>query len=271
MLTIKDILVNAGIDISSIRLVRHRVRATHQPMIDHKETWDEYQANQKNNKFGDAKIIVSFLAGDSTSAVFEGVYKVRGVKETTKKHPTKSETMHLSQYNLKRMKELSDLEGRIIIDWGKSTRSWVQRILDKKILEYSVMSDKHLMVKPFTTYSDTVLNWIDLDTINKNPYANKIWVDKLKSVNGLYLILEPKSGNQYIGSAYGKDGLWGRWSNYAITGHGNNKHLKKLCYEEFQFSILQITDITLSKSEVINLESLWKTKLGSRAHGLNDN
>ncbi len=34
----------------------------------------------------------------------------------------------------------------------------------------------------------------------------------VSSVNGVYLILDTRTGNQYIGSAYGNDGIWQKWS-----------------------------------------------------------
>ncbi|MFF2589646.1 hypothetical protein ACFVSS_17475 [Peribacillus butanolivorans] len=37
-----------------------------------------------------------------------------------------------------------------------------------------------------------------------------------------------KEGKQYVGSASGKEGLLGRWKEYAINGHGNNTKLKEL-------------------------------------------
>jgi len=61
------------------------------------------------------------------------------------------------------------------------------------------------------------------------------------------------------------------------TGHAGNQQLQELvagnpaAMRGFQFSILQTLDRALAKPEVIAFESLHKTKLGSRAHGLNSN
>ena len=60
---------------------------------------------------------------------------------------------------------------------------------------------------------------------------NKQWKMMLSNVYGVYLILDTITGQQYIGSAYGKDGLWGRWSNYIHTKHGGNKILIELLKE----------------------------------------
>ena len=46
----------------------------------------------------------------------------------------------------------------------------------------------------------------------------------MAAVNAVYLIVDTKTGDRYVGSTYGYDGLLGRWSVYVATGgHGNNK------------------------------------------------
>lgn len=79
----------------------------------------------------------------------------------------------------------------------------------------------------------------------------------------------------YVGSAYGTDGIWGRWSDYARDGHGGNTLLKDLVASDpdypraFSYSILQILPKTLAKDDVIEREGCYKRKLGTRATGLN--
>ncbi|MEF1220701.1 GIY-YIG nuclease family protein, partial [Photobacterium damselae] len=75
----------------------------------------------------------------------------------------------------------------------------------------------------------------------------------------------------------GNEGLWQRWSEYAKTGHGGNKQLKELCIADplyarnFKFTVLQTLPSNVSNRDVINLENLYKQKLGTRAFGLNAN
>ena len=91
------------------------------------------------------------------------------------------------------------------------------------------------------------------------------------------MILDSKTGNQYIGSAYGEGGIWQRWSEYAISVHGNNKRLKELCSSDnnykmnFRYTVLQSLPSNISKKEVIKLENLFKEKFGTRSFGLNEN
>ncbi len=73
------------------------------------------------------------------------------------------------------------------------------------------------------------------------------------------------------------DGLFGRWSCYVSTKHGNNKLMREvLCdhperYHQFQFSIFQVLPKTLSPEEVIEIESLYKKKLMSIEFGMDGN
>lgn len=85
------------------------------------------------------------------------------------------------------------------------------------------------------------------------------------------------SHGQYVGSAHGAAGILGRWKSYARTGHGGNQLLRDLLAKNpqaanaFQFSILRALPPSLTKDEVLGNETMYKKKLGSRAHGLNAN
>jgi hypothetical protein len=83
---------------------------------------------------------------------------------------------------------------------------------------------------------------------------------------------------QYVGKASGNNGIWQRWKEYVDTGHGGDKELVKLLANNgddyklnFQFTILATLPGHLKPAEVIEYEGLYKKKLGSKAHGLNDN
>jgi hypothetical protein len=107
--------------------------------------------------------------------------------------------------------------------------------------------------------------------------AHREWHRALASVSGIYLILDTVTGLQYVGSAYGTEGILGRWQAYAQSGHGGNLQLRELiaknpsCVHAWQYSILTTLSQSVTRDEVIQLESLYKQKLGSRAHGLNSN
>ena len=110
-----------------------------------------------------------------------------------------------------------------------------------------------------------------------NSAAHRDWKSSLSAVAGVYLVLAETTGEQYVGSAYGLSGIWGRWKQYSLNGHGNNKLLKHVVKTDkdytaaFRYSVLQVLPKSTKDAEVIRWESQYKRKLGSRATGLNAN
>ena len=106
----------------------------------------------------------------------------------------------------------------------------------------------------------------------------------LEACNCVYVIADKKTGQQYVGVTYKnskpgmKSGIWGRWTEYANTGHGDDATLKKLCandpkYAEknFQWSILEVLPLNVIPKVAIDRETKWKEKLLSREFGYNNN
>jgi hypothetical protein len=100
----------------------------------------------------------------------------------------------------------------------------------------------------------------------------------LSNVKGIYIIVDTLTGKQYVGSAYGDECIWQRWSNYAKDGHGGNVELKELLKangEEykynFKYSILEVCNMNLGNEYIISRETHWKEVLLTRTFGLNKN
>lgn len=132
-----------------------------------------------------------------------------------------------------------------------------------------------MTVGDFPGYNSVRLNYNILKLIINE--ENSSWKGALSNVSGIYVITDKNTGQHYVGSACGGEGLWQRWSEYSKTGHGNNKELKNLLSEgkeyasHFQFSILEICDLNESEKNVIARESHWKEVLKTREFGLNEN
>jgi hypothetical protein len=131
----------------------------------------------------------------------------------------------------------------------------------KAILEESVLEE------PFPSFDKLIVTWNELSNLPSS------WAVELKRVRGIYLIYDSKDGRSYVGSAYGAENLYGRWSNYAASGDGGNKKLKERDPTTFHFSILQVVSPMTEEDEVIQLESRWKDRLHTRhpKFGLNVN
>lgn len=169
-------------------------------------------------------------------------------------------------YDLKRNNILDELSERLVIEWGAATVAWVQS-KDKEVVEIKGKKS----IGDFQSFSLVDLDFRNLQNLIQFPDNNITWVKALSSVNGVYLIKDKVSGKLYIGSAYGEQGIYGRWSKYAGSGHGGNLELRDLDPTNFQFSILEIVPATTTADGVIEYENRWKEKLGTRQFGLNKN
>ena len=279
MLSVKQYLIAAGldVDIDRIKLVKHVDhfgRSIRKVITD--GDFDIYQAEQSKDKklFHNCDVIISFISLENNLAEFIGVYAVKGYRDFTKKdlskmpaymrEPHKNGKIRLF-YELEELKEFQSLKSRLIVQW-KSTRGWVQ---GKDLDVYEILPP--VKVIAFPGYQDVVLNYHDLKSIFSNPRAHKDWKAALEANAGIYRIVDMSSGEIYIGSAYGSEGLWGRWLNYAKNGHGGNKLLKPRDPNNFQWSVVRTVSRSMSERDVIKIEALEKLKHGSRVHGLNDN
>jgi hypothetical protein len=279
-----DILKLAGFDPTlPTKLVRHQDRRYPvQELLRH--DWLElYQRYQSKPKFHGAKQIVSFCGLSGTRAGFYGVYKVLGYGPASEGATTLPSSGEWPQewgrtaqffYNLERDTHFDDLRGRLIIDWGPGTLAWVQNLNNKPVLEI-LPPGRNLA--PFDDYLEFSLTHAELKKLFENEEAHRDWRIPLSAVAGVYLILAQRTGNLYIGSAYGESGIWGRWRQYATSGDGGNVRLRELIRtdstypEQFRFSVLQILPKTMTRDEVLQRETLYKHKLGTRATGLNSN
>jgi hypothetical protein len=280
MLTVKEYLLAAGLDVEpdDIKLVKH---VSHELYIPIKEMiklgkFNQFQSEQSRAKkvFHNCKVIVSFVGMANNQAELYGVYKVNGHRDFTEKDFKKSQRIltrdiknlkKLIWYKLKEVEEFSGLRERLIVQW-KSTRGWVQK---KDLDIYEILPP--VKVIPFPGYQDVILTFDELKSIFSNPRAHKDWKAALEANAGIYRIVDMTSGAIYIGSAYGSEGIWGRWSNYAKNGHGGNKLLKPRDPNNFQWSIVRTVSRSMSERDVIKVEAVEKVKHGSRVHGLNDN
>jgi hypothetical protein len=282
MLTLAHLLTPFGFDASRpTKLVRHTDPRRNLRALYRAGQFDIYQSIQSTPVFADCELLVSFLGEPGNHAVFVGAYKVIGGSgPKTIKLPAdflepEMDTSNHYEYVLERDTRFDEFKDRLVIDWGKGARSWVQKFKAPSKSVVEVLPKGY--VREFPGFLDFTLSLDELRAIVDHPLANREWHRMLGSVAGVYLILDTETGKQYVGSAYGKRGILGRWRDYSNTGHGNNQQLRALvnarpnAATKFQFCVLQTLPTTLTPQEVIAHEVMHKRKLGSRAHGLNSN
>lgn len=275
MITIQELLFNRGLDKKSkIKLVRHKDKRVdlYNLYRTDKGKFFEYQRCQNKNVFKGADLIVSFIGEEGTLARFIGIFKILECKELREKKIGFWGGTYNYYYQFEEIFGYDDLKERVIINWGTATLSWYQWLNNSKEV---IQIHPGLHYTQFTDYFDFILSFQQLKEIVTNQYGD--WKNMLSATKGIYLINDTKTGRLYVGSAYGDDGIWGRWTSYVKTnGHGNNKTLKEFIALDsnyacnFCFSILMLLPKTVTSKQAIEKEELFKKKLGTRSFGLNN-
>jgi len=279
LLNFSEIIEKRGVDPKGARLVRHNSEILAEYMAGNRYFLHAITYQDAGlDPYARAATTFHFIPGPKSpdgqfTALFVGAYSIRDSWKFGK--GTRLATFHCSSercftpraetlvYDINPMPEFEDLRERILIHWGNSTRSWSQWAANKRKDVIELRQSAREQVFPgFSQFSSC---------LEELPVLPPSWRGALSSVQGVYLLVCPKTGDQYVGSAYGETGFWGRWSAYVADGHGGNKLLKSRTKVNFQISILEVTSPDMAPQEIIARETAWKGKLGSKAHGLNAN
>ena len=271
-------------DKKRVRLIRHKDNRT-EKVIDGKSYRSSlydlylhehnvflcYQSEQQVKRFKDVDYIVSFIGEESASSRFVGVFKNNGIKKIIDDY--KNEVC--ARFDFAEIEGFELLKERVVIEW-RNPVSWLQSYTNAMPV---IRIDRELQknsIPIFTRFEDVVLDYNQLKLIigTNNPE----WKAKLESCNGIYMILDKNTGKQYVGATYNRNGIWGRWAEYAQTGHGGDKSLiplleNDLAYAKkyFQWCILETLPLKILDEQAIDRESLYKRKFGTREFGYNNN
>jgi hypothetical protein len=242
--------------------------------------FETYQSFQSKPKFDDCDYLISFTGLDGSRAKLHGVYRV-GKRSPSASMPFPADIPYKDwhqagyHYELTRVADFNEFCGRVVIEWGNAPLAWVQSgAKDKPI--YEILPEGQTLPL-FKDYLDFTLTFPELGYIVSHPESNQGWRSRLQAVAGIYLVVATTTGKQYVGSASGAEGIWGRWSEYAADGHAGNVLLKKLIESDpayphaFHYSLLQIVPRSYARQEVLRLEKHYKAKLGRLAVELNGN
>ncbi len=271
MLSFNDLLALEGIDAARVRLLRHQdgrlgAGRLHGVWRNDRATFEEYQSIQRKDIFSMGDLLASFVVTEARNTVFVGMYQVDAVStcppgsiDPVLKHDISG----LFRYELQRIDALAGYQDMVVIDWGAGARAWVQRASRqvKPVIEIAQQYEPRFPgFRVFTRLVDDI------------PSLPSGWRQVLRSVKGVYLLVDVESGQQYVGSAKGADSLLGRWLDYAGGGDGGNVALKNAARDgrrTYQVSVLEVVDENTPDGTIEQIESYWKNKLLSREFGLN--
>jgi hypothetical protein len=277
MLTFNQLLLVGDLPPETVRLLRHRDatprihRALYDAAMKRDPRFAQYQEHQGTPqviaKFRDATYLAAFVAEPlSQQTVFAGVWERLEERTEHQGNPfaPAPPTSRVTEFNTRRVERFDEYCGRLVIDWGDGARAWVQRAnnQDKPIVEIR-------NTKRDPDFAGFLAFQISLDQV-EGLYAS--WIQVLRNARGIYLLVRRTTGEQYVGSASGSDGFFGRWLCYQ-DGHGGNVGMRELAADaaEYDVHILEVAASHATIEDIYGRESMWKTKLGTRAVGLNRN
>ncbi len=225
------------------------------------QRWQEYRpvANQFNREFIFSLARVYF---ETDSWMFGGVFRV-------------SERLS-DRYEVHLTDQGKPFIGRLKL--GSPYRSRQPRVnMEGRYDKFEVLE---ILPKPysgrlFPGFERIDLSFPQLEALVQNDRLD--WRAPLESVKGVYLITvrTRTAVRRYVGAAYGEQGIWSRWAQYAETGHGGTAELRQLmadrglehCREHFRFALLEHMPRNTSDESVQDRELHWKKILGTRGRG----
>lgn len=290
---LNDLLRANDIDPSLVIVLRHRPEPSLNRVFDRiagekPELFNAYQQLQGQrleeamHRLEGRGYLASFIRGDGSEAVFVGLYSISGSTWVNQKQFWRiPENRELSKYGMhgfslvgRSKRRWFDLQlrdfytswkGRLIVDWPPPARVWWRRAHKNKFPVLQIPADSRFASR-MPPWEEISLTWPELAILPKE------WEAALAQWRGIYHIHDATDGKRYVGAAYGKDNILGRWRAYAASGHGGNRLLKQRAPEGFTFSILQRVSPDMPPDDVQRLESTWKVRLHTRHPlGLNDN
>lgn len=225
-------------------------------------------------------IAIGFIRIDTNLWLMTGIVNI--VKDGGYSNPSKAEYL-TKKFNF-----------RLVVKFHKDFQNGIVRantiVQSKKLIDLLDVIEiwnpyKGVGDKAFPGYKNVSISYHDL---KRKLDISEEWRTALKSRKGVYLISDRLTGKQYVGSAYGKDGIFGRWMVYLTSGYDKNENengkypnkklrnlVKKesLAYiqENFQYSILETFTDDVSDEYIIARESYWKEILLTREFGYNAN
>jgi len=212
---------SADLDLNSVCLIRHTGRELGDYLLD-PDVLGFYTSVQKRGRLDRHKYAMVFVANDAGKTVFRRIYEISTSSALSPEHyrelflppeiiqhyDKESQSGECDFYSVKPAHHLTDYEGRLVIDWGKAAIAWFQSFSlekPKQVLEILPAG----FFRPFDGYSSISLTRPELEFLFSNTRSNEEWEGHLSRVAGIYLILDEGTGEQYIGSASGRQGIWG--------------------------------------------------------------
>lgn len=286
MLRLNDLLAQSGLEPAECTVTLHTptehrfarmIGYIHQQRREIFETFHSSHSKPAERTLKRRPFTVAFIAQEDRSLLLAGVYQVRGCRyrEASEVGCDPLVREMVDQYgvdepyggkggmwfDMEPTGILKDLEGRLRIA-PKLSQVYVRlaETLDAQIVE---IARENRFNRPLPGWRELALSGPEVRALGPAARA------RLREWRGVYLIVDESDGQRYVGSAYGEENLWGRWSKHVARDRGVTKELRRRDPSQFQFSILERVSPDMAADEVIALEYSWMNRLHTRQFGLN--
>lgn len=227
--------------------------------------WQEYQ-NRKNFP---RPYIISLIYYKPDVWLFAGVYKTLGKPEAEGNH-------YLYQTEVTEIGK--EFIGRLLVHFRRTSRqSYLNAETVAGSWQFHAILEESGVLDRYPGNRNVTISFEILEKIITN--QSESWRAALSVLKGIYIISDNNTKQLYIGSACGRDSVWGRWSNYAKNGHGGNVMLREItgdmgtiyARQNFTFSLIEFYGDEVTENYVLEREALWKRRLFTRDLGYNKN
>lgn len=235
-----------------------------------------YYNSEKRKWFNEGDIVIGLLQMNKKDCWL--LFDIAKITKNYHKYSVKNAKVN-TFYEHETFEEYSDYFGRLIVKIHKEWQTSIinaSKVMDK--IEVSeLLPSEFDQLNVFPGYDSVNLSWLELKTVLERDN----WKTALENQKGIYLITDIATNKRYVGAAYGKKMMLGRWNGYASTRHGGNVELKELVEEKgekyieenFRYTILEIHKNLTPDDTIRKRESFWKEILLTRNsdYGYNDN
>lgn len=294
MLVLNEFLTKAGLEPKTVAVMLHTPST---PKLRRLLPWlararrDVFEAYQSSHgkpataTLRNRAFVASFVGLGDGTLVLAGVYRNLGVRERAMSEIMADkvvaelvadfgvtyETGGMAPatwlwFDLQRTELLGEYVGRLRIA-PRLTQAYV-RLAENFPGEIVAVERASLLDAAPPDWRDMTLSASELRVSDK-PVLPESWAVLLRGWRGIYLIVDESDGKRYVGAAYGKENLLGRWRAHIAGEHGVTKELGTRKTDGFRFSILEVLRHDEAAEEVIRREQSWMNRLHTRQFGLN--
>lgn len=236
-------------------------------------TLNSWRGNSKNKEKSSLLDCCDYLITFSQYNLYgSDFYIFGGIYEIKKVFPEK---YGKNGYDITLLEDYKEYRKRLVIKC-KTGRVFERRYLSLKDNDVEIFElFPNIATEKFNGYQNVSLMYKELKIALNDP----TWIEALKNVKAVYVIVDTSNGKLYIGSAYGSGGLLNRWNEYLSNLTGGNKKFEELVatngreyiQNNFKYSILEIFDTKTKDEYILERENYWKNVFETKEKGMNKN